>query len=39
MSQVQFSHNPLFCIDIIKTYKPDFTPRVAFIGDAANLLI
>ncbi len=31
MSQVQFSHNPLFCIDIIKTYKPDFTPRVAFI--------
>ncbi|MGS6552868.1 hypothetical protein ACUWFG_10760, partial [Escherichia coli] len=24
MSQVQFSHNPLFCIDIIKTYKPDF---------------
>ncbi|WP_253933641.1 hypothetical protein, partial [Klebsiella pneumoniae] len=21
MSQVQFSHNPLFCIDIIKTYK------------------
>ncbi|MGL4160772.1 hypothetical protein ACSYT5_16500, partial [Escherichia coli] len=20
MSQVQFSHNPLFCIDIIKTY-------------------
>ncbi|HFE2923875.1 TPA: hypothetical protein ACM944_003847, partial [Escherichia coli] len=23
MSQVQFSHNPLFCIDIIKTYKPD----------------
>ncbi|HHR0098693.1 TPA: hypothetical protein ACSXV0_003690, partial [Escherichia coli] len=22
MSQVQFSHNPLFCIDIIKTYKP-----------------
>ncbi|HCS5668324.1 TPA: purine-nucleoside phosphorylase, partial [Escherichia coli] len=26
MSQVQFSHNPLFCIDIIKTYKPDFTP-------------
>ncbi|HGD9123356.1 TPA: purine-nucleoside phosphorylase, partial [Escherichia coli] len=31
MSQVQFSHNSLFCIDIIKTYKPDFTPRVAFI--------
>ncbi|GCZ54858.1 purine-nucleoside phosphorylase [Escherichia coli] len=31
MSQVQFSHNPMFCIDIIKTYKPDFTPRVAFI--------
>lgn len=31
MSQVQFSHNPLFCIDIIKAYKPDFTPRVAFI--------
>lgn len=24
MSQVQFSHNPLFCIDIIKTYKPDY---------------
>lgn len=21
MSQVQFSHNPLFCIDIIKTYN------------------
>ena len=36
MSQVQFSHNPLFCIDIIKTYKPDFTPRV---GNDSNLLI
>jgi|GEM_PF-4506889 len=31
MYQAQFSHNPLYCIDIIKTYKPDFTPRVAFI--------
>lgn len=31
MSQAQFSHNPLYCVDIIKTYKPDFTPRVAFI--------
>lgn len=36
MYQAQFSHNPLYCVDIIKTYKPDFTPRV---GDAANLLI
>lgn len=31
MYQAQFSHNPLYCVDIIKTYKPDFTPRVAFI--------
>ncbi|MBK1749997.1 MAG: purine-nucleoside phosphorylase, partial [Escherichia coli] len=31
MSQARFSHNPLYCVDIIKTYKPDFTPRVAFI--------
>lgn len=40
MSQVQFSHNPLFCIDIIKTYKPDFTPRVAFIlGSGLGALV
>ena len=31
MSQAQFSHNPLYCVDIIQAYKPDFTPRVAFI--------
>lgn len=31
MYQAQFFHNPLYCADIIKTYKPDFTPRVAFI--------
>ncbi len=29
--RLSFSHNPLYCVDIIKTYKPDFTPRVAFI--------
>lgn len=28
MYQAQFSHNPLYCVDIIKTYKPDFTVMV-----------
>ncbi len=22
MSQAQFSHNPLYCVDIIQAYKP-----------------
>ncbi len=40
MYQAQFSHNPLYCVDIIKTYKPDFTPRVAFIlGSGLGALV
>lgn len=31
MSSTSFSQNPLYCVDIIRGYKPDFTPRVAFI--------
>lgn len=31
MTVAHFSDNPLYCVDIIHSYKPDFTPRVAFI--------
>lgn len=31
MSDTLFSQNPWYSADIIRGYKPDFTPRVAFI--------
>ncbi len=31
MTDSLFSQNPVWCVDIIRRYKPDFTPRVAFI--------
>lgn len=31
MSHALFSHNPEYCVDIIRAYAPEFTPRVAFI--------
>ena len=31
MSHSLFSQNPWYSADIIRSYKPDFTPRVAFI--------
>lgn len=31
MSHTLFSQNPRYSADIIRGYKPDFTPRVAFI--------
>lgn len=31
MSHSLFSQNPWYSADIIRGYKPDFTPRVAFI--------
>lgn len=31
MPQVEFSQNPFYAADIIRAYKPNFTPRVAFI--------
>ncbi|MBK5142759.1 xanthosine phosphorylase [Budviciaceae bacterium BWR-B9] len=31
MSQIELSQNPFYAADIIRKYKPDFTPRVAFI--------
>ena len=31
MSHALFSHNPEYCVDIIRAYAPEFTPRIAFI--------
>lgn len=31
MTHIHFSENPQYCVDIIHGYKPNFTPRVAFI--------
>lgn len=37
MSHALFSHNPEYCVDIIRAYAPEFTPRVAFIlGSGLN---
>ena len=31
MSHDFFSHNPEYCVDVIRAHTPEFTPRVAFI--------